>query len=81
VCFIGDGEKQLEKLFTQPMEQGKLYNIKRSAWHTIILSPDANVLIVENRDTGVENTDFSSLQPEHKELIIRTAKVEQVKWH
>jgi len=80
VLFIGDGEKRLERLYPQLMEQGKLYNIKRSAWHTIFLSPNSNVLIIENRDTGVENTDFFSLQPEHKEMIIHTAKAEQAKW-
>ena len=29
---------------------GKVYNVRRNAWHTLSLSQDAPVLIVENRD-------------------------------
>jgi ureidoglycolate hydrolase len=74
VLFIGEGSKSLETLFPQSMELGKLYNIKRSAWHTICLSADANVLIVENRDTNEENSEYLTIQPEHKEMIVKIAK-------
>ena len=40
-----------------PMEQGVLYNVKKGEWHHIIVSEDAAVLVVENSDTGPENTE------------------------
>ena len=40
------------------MEKYKVYNVKKNAWHAISLSPDAKVLIVENADTGKENTEY-----------------------
>ena len=44
------------------MERGKIYNVMKETWHHIIVTPDANVLIVENRDTGSENTERRRLQ-------------------
>ena len=81
MLFIGEGLNRLEALFPQPMQLGKLYNVKQNAWHTIFMSEDANVLIVENRDTNEENSEYYTIQPEHKEMIIKMAKEEQKKWH
>ena len=39
------------------MENGKLYNIPASVWHHIVVSEDASVLVVENRNTSKENTE------------------------
>ena len=38
------------------MEAGKIYNVRRNTWHTVLLSREASVLIVENRDTGEANS-------------------------
>lgn len=40
------------------MEPYTVYNIKKDAWHNIILSEDAKVLLVENKDTSKENTQY-----------------------
>ena len=48
------GEEQ-EKV---PMIQGKIYNVLKGTWHAIKASEDAKVLIVENDNTTVENTDY-----------------------
>ena len=39
------------------MELGKIYNIKKNIWHHIVVTPETRVLIVENSDTGSENTE------------------------
>jgi hypothetical protein len=80
VLFVGTGETSLDSLVPQVMEAGKLYNVKQGAWHTIVLSPDASVLLVENRDTGKANSEFSPLRPEHSRLILETARREQAHW-
>ncbi len=41
-----------------PMVKNKLYNVKAGAWHAIYVSEDAKVLIVENNDTGPENSEY-----------------------
>lgn len=40
------------------LETGKIYNVRRAAWHAIKASPDAHVLIVENHDTSRENSEY-----------------------
>ncbi len=51
------------------MEIGKLYNIKCNAWHTVSLSREASVVIVENRDTGHENTEYAELSEAQRQWI------------
>jgi mannose-6-phosphate isomerase-like protein (cupin superfamily) len=40
-----------------PMEAGKLYNVKQGTWHALLMSEDAKVLIVENHNTSIENSE------------------------
>jgi len=80
ILFVGDGEPQVEQILPQVMEPLKIYNVKKNVWHTIIFGLDASMLIVENRDTGQHNTQFSPLKPEHRRLILETARREQPRW-
>ena len=41
-----------------PMKKYKIYNVKKGVWHTNFVSRDAKVLIVENEDTGEENSEY-----------------------
>lgn len=45
-----DGEKY-------KLEPYKIYNVKKNVWHRITMSEDAKVLVVENDNTGPENTE------------------------
>ena len=39
------------------MELYKVYNVKKGLWHHIVLSEDAEVLVVENSSTARENSE------------------------
>ena len=39
------------------MEKCKVYNVKKGLWHHIVVSGDATVLVIENSDTSIENTE------------------------
>ena len=39
------------------MEKCKVYTIGRGVWHHIVVSRDATVMVVENADTSLENTE------------------------
>lgn len=80
LLFLGGNRQQPEAVCSQVMEPGKLYNVKKNAWHNIVLSRDATVLLVENRNTTTENTEYRMLQAEHRELIVETARREQPDW-
>ena len=43
------------------MEPFKMYNVKQAVWHAIVVSEDAKVLIVENRDTTEANSEYIEL--------------------
>ena len=47
------------KEFTEThLENGKIYNVKKGAWHALCMNGDAKVLIVENHNTSRENTEY-----------------------
>ena len=70
VLIMGGCKAQVERIYLQVMEHGKIYNVKRNAWHSILLSRDASVLLVENRDTGEHNSETAQLSPEVRRSIL-----------
>ncbi|MFW6267008.1 MAG: hypothetical protein ACOC2S_01535 [Halanaerobium sp.] len=68
--FLGEGEEQIEKIYAQKMEPYKLYNVKRSVWHTHTLSREAMVLIVENQDTELSNSPEIDLDKNQQQRLI-----------
>jgi hypothetical protein len=61
VLFLGEGDENVTKVHAVDMELYKLYNVKKGVWHSHTFSEDARVLIVENRDTVLENSPFVPL--------------------
>ena len=68
--FLGKGDKGPEALYPQAMDVGKLYNVKKDIWHTVSLTPDASVLLVENGDTGTINSEYADLTPQQCQVIV-----------
>ena len=50
--IIGEEKKQYV------MEKNKVYNVLAGTWHHIYTDEQAKVLIVENVDTGLANTEY-----------------------
>jgi ureidoglycolate hydrolase len=78
VLIMGGCQAQIDRIYPQVMERGKIYNVKRNAWHTILLSRDASVLLVENRDTGKHNSETTRLSQELRHSILEKAHSEQI---
>ncbi len=74
ILFIGEGLEAVTKVHAVDMEPYKLYNVKRGVWHSHTFSEDARVLIVENRDTVVENSPFVGLSGEQCKEIVELTK-------
>lgn len=68
--FIADGKEEIGKIYHQPMELLKLYNIKKSTWHSHTLSKDAVVLIVENVNTCLLNSPEINLNEDEKKCLL-----------
>ena len=80
VLFLGEGDNKIEKLHPQVMQPGKLYNVKKNAWHTCVLSRDATILLVENRDTGSENTEYLELNHLQRETLVEVTGSHILEW-
>lgn len=61
ILFIGGGDKKVTDIFAENMQPFKIYNVKKSVWHSHTLSRDAKLLIVENRNTTFDNSPFCPL--------------------
>lgn len=64
--ILGGNQSKVDRLSYQVMQRGKLYNVKQNAWHTVILSREASILIVENQDTGFENSEHCNLSEKQR---------------
>jgi ureidoglycolate hydrolase len=78
VLILGGNEAGIGSISAQVMEPEKIYNVKRNTWHTVLLNRDASVLIVENKDTSVHNSEYSDLSPEICRSILEIAKETQI---
>ncbi len=67
---LGGNSSAVDGMYPQIMEAGNLYNVKKDAWHTVILSQDAMILIVEERNTGKANTEYWDLTPEYRSMLM-----------
>lgn len=47
-----------ENMKEYPMENNKLYNVKKGVWHAIKVSQDAKIVVVENNNTSRDNTEY-----------------------
>jgi len=74
ILFLGEGNESVTKIRAADMELYKLYNVKKSVWHSHTFSEDARVLIVENRDTVYENSPFVDLSESQRREVVELVK-------
>jgi hypothetical protein len=77
ILILGGNGSRCEGAEPQPMEIGNIYNVKRFAWHTILLSRDASVLLVENLDTDKHNSEYDKLSAGQRARIMEVARQER----
>jgi hypothetical protein len=78
ILFIGGGQDLITEIHPQVMEAEKLYNVKKACWHTHVLSKDAMVLIVENRDTGTQNSQDLPLNESQRQQLVQSLNLLRV---
>jgi ureidoglycolate hydrolase len=74
ILFIGVGDSEIMEIQKQILEPGMIYNVKQKVWHTVILSTDGSVLIVENRNTSKENSSYLELDQKQIMLIVEISQ-------
>lgn len=78
VLLMGGNGPQVGEIVPEVMLPAKVYNVKCNAWHGILLSEDASVLIVENKDTGDHNTEYCDLSAEQRSQIVTIGRQNQI---
>ncbi len=53
----------------QDMLPGVVYHVTQGTWHNVVGTRDATWLIVEAKNTSVENSDYSQLSAEEKNVL------------
>ena len=74
ILFLGEGDESVTKVHAVDMELYKLYNVKKGVWHSHTFSEDARVLIVENRNTALENSPFVDLSESQRREVVELTK-------
>lgn len=69
VLLIGGNGPGVERIVSEAMHPGKIYNVRRNVWHGILLSREASVLIVENRETDTANSEYEELTTSQRSSI------------
>lgn len=77
LLFVGDGQESVTAIYAENMHPHHVYNVKKGVWHTHTLSKDAMVLVVENRDTTVDNSPFCPLTDHQRQIIAELAQTER----
>jgi hypothetical protein len=62
-----------------PMDQNKVYCINKNVYHTTIVSKDVKMILIENKDTSAENSEFITLCDEHIAFLKKEIKENYIK--
>ena len=76
VLFLGDGEDTFGTVQSIEMCQGTIYNIKKNIWHTQVMSEDGSILVVENADTGLDNSQVVTFDAEFRQKLYAACKID-----
>jgi hypothetical protein len=71
ILFIGDGNDPVTGLYAQDLEPITLYTVRQAVWHAHALSPDAKLLIVENRNTSRLNSPRANMTIAQRAELLR----------
>lgn len=69
MLVLGGNQTGIDAIRPVAMNIGEVYNVKRNTWHTVILSRDAHIIIVENENTARENSEFTELTDGEKHSV------------
>jgi len=70
ILFLGEGKDTVTSITAVDMQLRKLYNVKRGVWHSHTLDRNTSVLIVENRDTTIQNSPKIILNDDQRRKIV-----------
>lgn len=70
--FAGEKEGKITEMICLPLEEGKVYKVPAGVFHSHTLSKDAKLLVVEEENTGWENSPRIYLSEGDRSILLRT---------
>ena len=58
-----------EALHAMDMQTGVVYNVPKGVWHNLVASRDVAFIIVENRDTHLNDTETRPISPDELAML------------
>jgi len=69
VLLVASGSERVDEIHPISMKKGVFYNVHQRVWHYIAMSRDARVVIVEKRDTNLNDFVYYHLSEEQVEKV------------
>lgn len=70
MLFLADGEDAPDRIEAVELEPGTICTVPKNVWHSPVMTPDARILLVENRDTTDENSPRVPLTKAQQERVL-----------
>lgn len=61
VLIIGGKKKKPQEIEILPAEKNVVYNVLKGVWHGLVMSRNATFIIVEKRDTNLNDVELAEL--------------------
>jgi mannose-6-phosphate isomerase-like protein (cupin superfamily) len=74
LLFIGGNNSIVNEIHSVEIHIGEVCDVKKATWHTLVLTEDAQIIIVENDDTNLENSETIQLHEKTRSIIYKIAK-------
>ena len=69
ILLAGAGDKPENACCTW-LTAGKIYNVPAGVWHTLFMLPGGKLAVVENKNTGIDNSPRYYFGEEERHLLI-----------
>ena len=71
---MADGQSKPDNIYFIKLEKEKSYTVPRGVWHAPIMSEDAKIFLVENKNTDESNSPRVGLTEEQIEMVRELGK-------
>jgi ureidoglycolate hydrolase len=74
MLILGGNADHASVVVPYEMKIGDVFNVKKNTWHTIVVSHDVHIMIVENDDTCDTNSEICHLSDKVQLMILTQAQ-------
>jgi ureidoglycolate hydrolase len=73
LLIVGGNDLSVKGISSIEMHIGEVCDVRKATWHTVVMSEDAQIMIVENANTSTENSETILLHDRIRSTICKIA--------